>query len=96
MGKYLLTEKKCISIGGHCYIQSSIIASTCPETYHRICKHCRHTQYGRRRLSDIEWEDSKEQGEIIELKFVKGGDWRNGKAFKFSYTTTSADTTGLP
>lgn len=58
MSKYPLTEEECLRIGGHCYEQSNIVIDTFPETYHRICKHCGHTQHGWHQ-PNIKWEDSE-------------------------------------
>jgi len=50
-----LTEEECLKIGGHCYEVSNFVVDTFPETYHRTCKHCGHTQHGRKQPS-IRWE----------------------------------------
>lgn len=54
--KYLLTEKECLKIGGHCYAVSPLVMTSDPPIYERICKHCGHTQHGLEQPS-MNWHD---------------------------------------
>ena len=45
-GKFPLTEEECLKIGGHCYVVENYVIDTNPPIYHRVCKHCGHTQHG--------------------------------------------------
>lgn len=55
-----MTEKKCLAIGGHCWVDDTAYTLTSyppSTTYNRHCKHCGKQQVGRSQDS-IDWEDS--------------------------------------
>lgn len=49
----------CVAAGGHCYHQGNEVVATSPAIYHRICKHCGHTQHGTPQPS-MRWEHVEE------------------------------------
>ena len=54
--KFPLTEKECLKIGGHCWVDDPLIYLTAPPIYSRQCKHCGKRQEGRKQPS-IGWHD---------------------------------------
>ena len=41
-----LTIEECITLGGHCFVESNEILTTIPPQFKRVCKHCGFTQVG--------------------------------------------------
>ncbi len=53
--EYMREVAECEAKGGHCYEQGYSTIMTDPRTFHRICKHCGHTQHGTQQ-SSMRWE----------------------------------------
>lgn len=54
---YPLSEEECEEIGGHCYDRSPVVKTSDPPVHTRICRHCGHTQKGRKQPS-VNWHDT--------------------------------------